>query len=52
MSSALFILAVRVILVVVFKTVTVQWYAFGVVLVLAIFTYLFTLLIKRSREAE
>jgi len=51
-SSALFILAVTVILAVGLETATVQWYAFGVVLVLAIFTYLFTLFIKRSREVE
>ena len=37
-SSALFILAVTVILVVGLETATVQWYAFGVVLVLAIST--------------
>ena len=51
-SSALFILAVRVIPVVGLETVTVQWYAFGVVLVLTVFTYLFTLFIKRSWKAE
>ena len=48
-ASALYILAVTVILITGLQTATVQWYAFGVVLVLAIFTYLATLYAKRFR---
>jgi len=48
-ASALYILAVTVILITGLQTATVQWYAFGVVLVLAIFTYLVTLYAKRFR---
>ncbi len=51
-SSALYILAVTVILITGLQTATVQWYAFGVVLVLAIFTYLITLYVKRFRGRE
>ena len=48
-SSALFIAAISVILFSALKTATVQWYAFGAVLILATMTYLFTLYLKRSR---
>jgi APA family basic amino acid/polyamine antiporter len=48
-ASALYILAVSVILITGLQTASVQWYAFGVVLVLAIFTYLVTLYAKRFR---
>jgi APA family basic amino acid/polyamine antiporter len=51
-ASALYILAVTVILVTGLQTATVQWYAFGVVLVLAISTYLVTLYAKRFRGRE
>jgi len=47
-SSALFILAVCVILVTGLQTATVQWYAFGAVLVLASLAYLVTSYLKRS----
>jgi len=46
-SSALFILAVSVILITGLQTATVQWYAFGAVLVLATVSYLVTLYLKR-----
>ena len=47
-ASALYIVAVTVILIAGLQTATVQWYAFGVVLVLALSTYLITLYVKRS----
>ena len=52
LSSALYILAVTIILVSGMQMATVQWYAFGVVLVLAVFSYLTTLFIKRFRGHE
>jgi len=51
-ASALYILAVTVILITGLRTATVQWYAFGAVLVLAMFTYLITLYVKRFRGRE
>jgi APA family basic amino acid/polyamine antiporter len=51
-SSALYILAVAVILIAGLQTATVQWYAFGVVLILAILAYLATLYARRFRERE
>jgi APA family basic amino acid/polyamine antiporter len=48
-ASALYILAVTVILVTGLRTAIVQWYAFGVVMVLAILSYLVTLYVNRSR---
>ncbi|MGB5517718.1 MAG: APC family permease [Gammaproteobacteria bacterium] len=51
-ASAIFILAVTVILSTGLQTATVQWYSFGVVLLLATITYLVTLYIKRSRCSE
>lgn len=47
-ASAIYILAVTVILVTGLQTATVQWYSFGVVLLLATSTYLITLYIKRG----
>ncbi|MGB5277114.1 MAG: amino acid permease [Gammaproteobacteria bacterium] len=51
-ASAIFILAVTVILVTGLQTATVQWYSFGVVLLLATITYLVTLYVRRSRGSE
>ena len=52
-ASALYIVAVTVILIAGLQTATMQWYAFGVVLVLALSTYLITLYVKRScRSAQ
>jgi basic amino acid/polyamine antiporter, APA family len=48
-ASALYILSVTVILVTGLQTATVQWYAFGVVMVLAILTYLVTLYVNRFK---
>jgi len=50
-ASALYILAVTVILVTGLRTATVQWYAFGVVMVLAILSYLITLYVNRSGKS-
>jgi len=50
-SSALYIVAVTVILIAGLQTATMQWYAFGVVLVLALSTYLITLYVKRSSRS-
>ena len=50
-ASALYILAVTVILVTGLRTATVQWYAFGVVMVLAILSYLVTLYVNRSKKS-
>ena len=47
LASALYILSVTVILVTGLHTATVQWYAFGVVMVLAILSYLVTLYVNR-----
>ncbi len=46
-ASAMYILAVTVILVTGLQTATVQWYAFGAVMVLAIISYVATLSINR-----
>ena len=51
-ASAIFMLAVAVILVTGLQTATVQWYSFGAVLLLATATYLITLYIKRARASE
>ena len=52
-ASALYIVTVTVILIAGLQSATVQWYAFGVVLVLALSTYLITLYVKRScRSAQ
>ncbi len=50
-ASALYILAVTVILATGLRTATVQWYAFGVVMVLAILSYLITLYVNRSGKS-
>ena len=50
-ASALYILAVTVILITGLQTATMQWYAFGVVLILALSTYLITLYVKRSSRS-
>ena len=47
-ASAIFILAVTVILITGLQTGTAQWYSFGVVLLLATSTYLITLYFKRD----
>ncbi len=47
-ASATYILAATVILVTGLQTATVQWYSFGVVLLLATSTYLITLYVKRD----
>jgi APA family basic amino acid/polyamine antiporter len=51
-ASAIFILAVTVILITGLRTATVQWFSFGVVLLLATITYLVTLYVKRSSGGE
>ncbi|MEN8763789.1 MAG: APC family permease [Thiogranum sp.] len=50
-ASALYILAVTVILITGLQTATVQWYAFGVVMVLAILSYLVTLYVNRFKKS-
>ena len=50
-AAALYILAVTVILVTGLRTATVQWYAFGVVMVLAILSYLVTLYVNRYKKS-
>jgi APA family basic amino acid/polyamine antiporter len=50
-ASALYILAVTVILVAGLQTATVQWYAFGVVMALAILSYLVTLYVNRYKQS-
>ena len=47
-ASAMYILAVTVILITGLQTATVQWYSFGVVLFLATSAYLITLYVKRG----
>ena len=51
-ASALFILAVTIILLTGLQTATVQWYSFGMVLILATITYLATLYAKRNRRKQ
>ena len=49
-ASGLYSLAVTVILTTGLRTATVQWYAFGVVMVLAILSYLATLYVNRINK--
>lgn len=49
-ASAIFILAVTVILATGLQTATTQWYSFGVVLLLATVTYLVTIYVKPRKE--
>jgi APA family basic amino acid/polyamine antiporter len=49
-ASAIFILSVAVILITALRTATVQWYAFGGVLLIATFSYLLTLYTRHIRE--
>ena len=51
-ASTIFIVAVTVILVTGLQTATVQWYAFGVVLLLATLSYLATLYVRRYKGTE